>query len=94
MPVGSFPANPFGLCDMNGNVWEWVEDDWHDNYKNAPPDGRALVNDPRSADRVVRGGSWSGDARRCRSTFRSYGSFDFTGNIIGFRLAGSVTLGP
>ena len=42
-PVGSFPANPWGLRDTAGNVYEWVEDCWHDNYRGAPDDGRAWV---------------------------------------------------
>ena len=94
MPVGSFPANPFGLYDMNGNVWEWVEDDWHDSYDNAPDDGRAWKDDPRGTYRVIRGGSWVYGAHYCRSAGRSYNTPDGRYYVIGFRLARFVTLGP
>ena len=60
VPVGSFAANAFGLYDMHGNVWEWVEDCWHDNYEGAPTDGRAWTSGCGSGVRaVLRGGSWS-----------------------------------
>ena len=60
VPVGSLPANPWGLYEMAGNVWEWTEDCWHDNYQNAPTDGSAWSNDAGGdcARRVLRGGSW------------------------------------
>ncbi|MFZ0258169.1 MAG: SUMF1/EgtB/PvdO family nonheme iron enzyme, partial [Gammaproteobacteria bacterium] len=56
-PVGSFEANPFGLHDTAGNVWEWVQDCWHDNYEGAPTDGSAWETDD-CRFRVFRGGSW------------------------------------
>ncbi|MDE1184297.1 SUMF1/EgtB/PvdO family nonheme iron enzyme [Paraburkholderia sp.] len=56
-PVGTFAANPYGLYDMNGGVWEWVGDCWHDTYQNAPADGTAW-DYPGCNMRVIRGGSW------------------------------------
>ncbi len=58
---------------MHGNLWEWCEDDWHENYNGAPTDGRAWIkdNNNRSQSRkVLRGGSWYGTAGDCRSAFR------------------------
>ena len=57
---------------MHGNVLEWVEDDWHDDYDGAPDDGRVWVDEPRGANRVIRGGSWNIDAQGCRSAFRLF----------------------
>lgn len=56
--VGSFTANPWGLHDVNGSVWEWVADCWHSSYRGAPPDGKAW-NEPNCLVRVIRGGSWA-----------------------------------
>jgi formylglycine-generating enzyme required for sulfatase activity len=64
--VGSFAANPWGLYDMHGNVWEWVEDVWHGNYEGAPADGSPWTNvlgKESSSHRVLRGGSWEDDPR-------------------------------
>ena len=58
-PVGSFAPNGFGLYDMHGNVCEWVEDCWHENYEGAPTDGSAWTSGGDSDKRVYRGGSWS-----------------------------------
>ena len=59
-PVGSFEANAFGLLDTAGNVWEWVEDCWNDDYNGAPTDGSAWTSGDCSL-RVVRGRSWLDD---------------------------------
>jgi formylglycine-generating enzyme required for sulfatase activity len=55
--AGSFAANPYGLYDTSGSVWEWVADCWHNNFKDAPADGRAW-DEPNCRVRVIRGGSW------------------------------------
>jgi len=56
--AGSKAAERMGLHDMSGNVLEWCEDDWHDNYAGAPADGSAWVDSIRGLDRVIRGGRW------------------------------------
>lgn len=55
--AGSFVANPYGLYDTSGSVWEWVADCWHNNFKDAPADGR-VWDEPNCQVRVIRGGSW------------------------------------
>jgi formylglycine-generating enzyme required for sulfatase activity len=57
-PVGRWPANAFGLHDMQGNVWEWVQDAWVKDYRGAPADARARESNDPEAPRVMRGGSW------------------------------------
>ncbi len=59
-PVGSFKPNAFGLYDMAGNVWQWVQDCYHDNYDGAPTDGSAWTSGDCSR-RVIRGGCWTGN---------------------------------
>ena len=58
VPVGSYAANGFGLHDVHGNVWEWVEDCWHEDYSGAPTDGSAWTSGEDCDRRVLRGGSW------------------------------------
>lgn len=88
--VGQKLANELGLYDMSGNVLDWCEDDWHNSYHNAPADGRAWINAPRSARRIIRGGSFFNDAVKCRPVFRAYNSLDNRNGNIGFRLAMSL----
>jgi formylglycine-generating enzyme required for sulfatase activity len=68
-PVGQFPANPFGLHDMHGNVWEWVQDCYAANYSGAPVDGSAAP-DTLSCLRVIRGGGWDAHPSGLRSAHR------------------------
>jgi formylglycine-generating enzyme required for sulfatase activity len=85
-------ANAFGLHDMHGNVWEWVEDAWHGNYEGAPTDESAWEKDGDAARRVVRGGSWFYFPQFLRAAFRLRNSTDYRLIVIGFRLA--RTLNP
>jgi formylglycine-generating enzyme required for sulfatase activity len=71
-PVATRLPNPFGLFDMHGNVWEWVEDHWHDNYEGAPTDGSAWLTGDNNAPRVLRGGSSNYYDFICRSAYRYY----------------------
>ncbi len=86
-PVGSFPANDWGLHDMHGNVWEWCLDQWHDKYQAAPVDGRAWVEDGSEERwRLLRGGSWINYPRYCRSACRVKRHPVSRGDGVGFRL--------
>ena len=69
-PVGEFRPNEFGLYDMSGNVWEWVEDCWHGSYSGAPSDGSAWTTEECADERVMRGGSGFLDPWDGRSAFR------------------------
>ncbi|WP_427500709.1 formylglycine-generating enzyme family protein [Methylomonas sp. MED-D] len=85
--VGLKRPNAWGLYDMLGNVWEWVQDDWHPNYNGAPVDGCAWVSGEAGAARVVRGGSWNSVASFCRCACRSSDQPDYRVNFLGFRCA-------
>ena len=91
-PVGSFKPNPFGLYDTSGNVWEWIEDCWHDNYNRAPADASAWT-EASGGDckqRVLRGGSWGHVPENMRSSVRFRYIAGFRLNTIGFRLAQDI----
>jgi formylglycine-generating enzyme required for sulfatase activity len=85
--VGSFPANGFGLYDMHGNLWEWCEDDYVNNY-NEPRTQKAYKR--TSIIKVLRGGSWNFNPTFCRSADRIGGNAVFSNFVRGFRLALSV----
>ncbi|MFO7031344.1 hypothetical protein B9T07_15370 [Limnospira fusiformis CCALA 023] len=99
-PVDQFQhENPFGLCDIHGNVFEWCADPWHDNYNNAPSDGRVWDNQQiydnylenladllnSNEERVVRGGSWDTGQDKCRCANRWIASPEFPSVSYGFR---------
>jgi iron(II)-dependent oxidoreductase len=94
-PVCSIAAGATrqGLCDMAGNVLEWVEDDYHDNYIGAPTDGTSWSDRPRDGSRVLRGGSWRSDppSARVAARFGFVPNFRYDiGNLVGFRVARSL----
>ena len=91
-PVGLKKPNAWGLYDMHGNVWEWCQDNWHDDYELAPNDGSAW--EPGSGEygyyRVFRGGSWYSPAGYCGSATR-FGSDPARRNFyMGLRLVMSL----
>ena len=87
-PVGHFKANAFGLKDMLGNVWEWTEDSYHDNYKDAPTEGSAWQGD--GVKRVLRGGSWNNEPQNVRAAIRNGNKSAQRFSIFGFRVAKEI----
>jgi len=86
-PVTGFRlGNNFGLLDIHGNVWEWCLDSWHDNYQNAPDDGRPWQMGGRQDLKIVRGGSWKSPADECRLAFRGALDMDLPLPYVGFRV--------
>ena len=86
-PAGMFAPNPWGLFDMHGNVWEWVQDTVHDNYEGAPSNGAAWEQGGDKARRILRGGSWLYAPRYLRSALRNGFSAALSNDIVGFRVA-------
>ena len=89
VPVASLPANPWGLYEMHGNIWEWCQDHWHETYDGAPSDGRAWIDEDADpgAGRVLRGGSCSNYARDVRSAYRLAPHPGYRYSYSGFRCA-------
>jgi formylglycine-generating enzyme required for sulfatase activity len=86
-PVGSFKPNAFGLYDMLGNVWEWVEDSWHGSYDGAPVDGSAWLQGGDPSYRVVRSGSWRNEIELVRAATRFERNSKVRFDTLGFRVA-------
>ena len=84
--VGSFSNNHFGLYDMHGNVWEWVEDCYHDGYLGVPTDGTAWTSGARQY-RISRGGGWNDGPQVLRAAVRYGGRSEGRYSGLGFRLA-------
>ncbi|WP_440945887.1 formylglycine-generating enzyme family protein [Methanosarcina sp. T3] len=84
-PIGRKQPNSWGLYDMHGNVWEWVQDNWHENYNDSPSDGKAWE-DGAGSLRVSRGGSWYCNAESCRSACRFRREPESRFGNLGFRL--------
>lgn len=88
-PVGSFKANAFGLHDLFGNVFEWVQDCWHDDYTAAPVDGSARV-ESGCSERELRGGSWFSAPRYVNAAYRNRFEHGYRSSSIGFRVVRDV----
>jgi formylglycine-generating enzyme required for sulfatase activity len=89
-PVGSFAANAWGIVDACGNVWEWVEDVYHSDYRGAPRDGRAwllVTGGAAESERVRRGGSFANRPVKLRVSFRGHRDPESPDKSTGFRCA-------
>ena len=86
VPVGSFAANPFGLNDTSGNVYEWTQDCWSSHFEQAPQDGSASLSG-YCKYRVIRGGCWYFNHEEIASASRTWNTATKRDSTIGFRLA-------
>ena len=88
-PVGTFAPNAFGLHDMIGNMFEWVQDCWSDSYQGAPSDGSARLQGD-CASREMRGGSWFTSPDYLRASYRNRFAHDYRSSSVGFRIVREI----
>lgn len=85
-PVGSYQPNPWGIHDLQGNVWEWTGDCWHNSYAGAPGDSNAWIDGGDCSKRVNRGGGWGNNPRTLRPSARDADPASSRGDAMGFRV--------
>jgi formylglycine-generating enzyme required for sulfatase activity len=90
LATGQFGSNAFGLHDVHGNIGEWVEDCWNENYAGAQGDGKAIETGD-CANRVLRGGSWFSPPSALRSASRDWNGPDYLNTFLGFRVARTLS---
>lgn len=91
VPVNNFSANPFGIYNVHGNVQEWVEDCWHENYRGAPANGTSWSNSCKDQGHAVRNGNFILPPVISRAASRSFTKSDLRSIMIGFRVARDLT---
>jgi formylglycine-generating enzyme required for sulfatase activity len=90
LPVNMFQPNPWGFYQVHGNVWEWVQDCWQENYGGAPLDGSARTSGDCDL-RVIRGGSWNITPQSLRAANRGRAPIGYRSNLNGFRVGRTLT---
>ena len=91
-PVGMRKPNYWGLYDVQGNVWEWCADIWHDNYEGAPIDGSSWIKGGKGDSRPIRGGSWGDFMEKHKCAVSRYEYYAYLrASLVGFRVVSSAS---
>jgi formylglycine-generating enzyme required for sulfatase activity len=91
LPVDALKPNPWGLFQVHGNVEDWVEDCWHDDYRGAPADAFAWTQGGNCSRRMLRGGSWHKKPGALRSANRNWATSSVRDADLGFRVGRTLT---